>query len=174
MCLCFAPLLSFAQSKNDTISFNYTGVEAVDSVPARILYSRAKLFAAENFKSAKDVIQMDDSEAGLLLMKGNIIPVIKGALIGNFEAGFVHFTMKVQVKDGKYKYTLSDFEHENFGNYRSNGGSLTNRKPACGTFYLTKNYWHQIKEQTDMHAQALIDALKSRMVSQEISKKDDF
>jgi len=172
--LLLAPLFSLAQESADTLSFNYIGVESVDSVTGKTLFSRAKLFVAQSFKSAKDVIQMDDHYAGMLVVKGNIVPLIKIPLVGKTEYGYAHFTMKIQVKDGKYKYTLSDFDHEAHGQNQGSGGPMMNPKPACGTFVMSKGQWRQIKEDTNSRAVALIEALRFSMNNREIGKKDDF
>lgn len=173
-CLLIAPLFSIAQEPTDTLSFNYTGIESVDSVAAKVLYSRAKLFVAQTFKSAKHVIQMDDADAGMLVIKGNIVPTIKIPLLGKTEYGFAHFTMKIQVKDGRYKYTLSEFDHEAHGQNQGSGGQMTSLKPACGTFTMSKGQWRQIKDATNSDALALIASLKTSMKNGEIGKKDDF
>ena len=173
-CLMIVPLYSIGQASIDTTSFNFTGIDSIDSVSAKVLMSRAKLFVAESFKSAKDVIQLDDAEGNVLVVKGNIIPIIKVPLLGKTAYGYVHFTMKVQTKDGKYKYTLSEFDHESHEQNQGSGGLLTREKPACGTFLMSKSYWRQIKEYTEADAIAFIGRLKTRMHNGDAGKKDEF
>lgn len=169
------PLSSMCQKIDiDTLSFNYTGVVQVDSTPAKTLQSRAKLFVAESFKSAKDVIQLDDAESGVIVVKGNIAPVVKVPLIGKMEYGYVHFTAKIQVKDGKYKYTFSEFDHEAHGNNEGSGGNLNRKKPGCGTFTMSEGQWRQIKTYTNERVIALAADLQKSMRSAEIGKKDEF
>jgi hypothetical protein len=167
----FLPVISWAQKINvDTISWNYTGVVQVDSASANTLQSRAKLFVAESFKSGKDVTQLDDP--GVIVVKGNIAPIVKVPLLGKIEYGYVHFTAKIQVKDGKYKYTLTEFNHEAHEPNTGSGGNLTNRKPACGTFLMTEGQWRQIKAYTNERVLALIVQLEHAM--KEEAKKEDF
>lgn len=158
----------------DTLSFNYTGVVQVDSIPAKTLQSRAKLFIAESFKSAKDVIQLDDADAGVIVVKGNIAPVIKVPIIGRMQYGWVHFTAKIQVKDGKYKYTFSEFDHESHETNQGSGGDLGRKKPACGTFTMSEGQWRQIKGYANDRAIALAGQLEKSMRSAKIGKKDEF
>ena len=169
------PMAGLAQKADpDTLSFSYVGVEQVESASAKVLQGRAKLLVAEAFKSAKDVIQLDDGDAGILIVKGNIVPVVKAPLMGSIDYGFVRFTLKIQVKDGRYKYTFSDFNHEAYERNMGSGGDLTNKKPACGTFVMTKGYWRQIKTYTDEQVVSLIARLDGAMKGAGLAKKDEF
>jgi hypothetical protein len=168
-------LKCFAQNDTDTLSFSYSGVQYVDSVSAGQLYSRAKLFVAENFRSAKDVMQLDDKESTTLVAKGVMVPIIKIPILGNSEYGYVHFAMKIQTKDGKYRYVISDFDHEGRVGQEHSGGSLLNHKPACGTFEMSKGYWYQIKRVTNKQVLSFIQQLEKEMKSPlNDFKKDDF
>lgn len=167
----FLPIFAVGQKINpDTLSFNYTGVVQADSMSAKSLQSRAKLFVAEAFKSAKDVTQMDDPDGGIIMVKGTMAPVIKAPLLGHIEYGYVSFTIKIQVKDGRYKYTFSDFYHEAHEQNKGSGGSLTNHKPACGTFIMTMGYWRQIKAYTNGQVIEQIAHLQEKMKG----GKDEF
>lgn len=177
--ICFlllSPLFSFGQKDPiDTVQFYYTSVENVDSVSAKILQQRARVFVTENFSSAKDVVQLDDLDAGVIIVKGVIVPIIKAALVGNIESGYVHFMIKLQFKGGKYKYTFSDFVHEGNGSNIHSGGALTNVKPACGSFYMYEKYWRKIKSYTNDEAISFIDNLNRSMKNSDVgSKKDAF
>lgn len=64
------------------------------------LYSSAKVMITDMFKSAKDVIQSEDKEAGIIICKGNT--KIQGA----FNTDLMEFTLKIACKDGRYKIDL--------------------------------------------------------------------
>jgi len=167
----FLPVAVSAQKINvDTLSWDYTGVVQVDSASENVLKSRTKLFVAESFKSGKEVMQLDDP--GVLVIKGNIAPIVKVPLLGKIEYGYVHFTAKIQVKDGKYKYTLSEFNHEAHEPNMGSGGKLANKRPACGTFLMTEGQWRQIKAYTNERILAFIGQLEKAM--RKGAKKDDF
>lgn len=81
--------------------------EEVVSVPeatASQLYGKAKLFFANTFNSSKSVIQSDDP--------GNTTIIGKGSIVNKEDQGYggiyFNFTLKIQTKDGKYRYTISD------------------------------------------------------------------
>jgi hypothetical protein len=149
-----------------------TEILNVDSVPAQILYSRVKLFIAENFKSAKTVIQLDDAETKTIVVKGGVIPYIKNAFAGR-TYGISMFTLKIQCKDNKYKYTLSDIYHEKVSSDEHSGGSFENDKPACGTAFLNNKAWHKIKDNSIEQINSLIALMKVQVSSKNI-KEDNF
>jgi hypothetical protein len=172
--LLLLPAVCYAQKDPiDTVQFNYTSVETVDSIPAKVLQQRARVFVTENFKSAKDVIQLDDMEAGVIIVKGVIVPIVKTAFTGSMQAGYVNFMIKLQFKDGKYKYSFTDFIHEGNGGNVKDGGALSNIKPACGTFNMFEGYWRKIKAYVDSDVIVFIDNLNRSMKNSDISAKKD-
>jgi len=58
----------------------YTEIVKVDSIKAKDLYVRAYTWFANSFVNAKNVIQLNDKEAGRILGKGNfdVLIGIKG------------------------------------------------------------------------------------------------
>jgi len=77
------------------------------------IYSRMKYFVADNFKSAQNVIQLDDKEEHHLLCKGNIRLEVR-SLTWSMLDGVINFTLDLQAKDGKYRLIMRDFYHDNF------------------------------------------------------------
>lgn len=71
------------------------------------IYLRSKLWFVENFKNAGAVIQMDDENRGIIIGKGNTKIQSKGRMGSTFE-NRMDFTLKVEVKDQKYRITVSD------------------------------------------------------------------
>ena len=65
-------ILLFTLSVNYLFSQTDFKWEKIDSVPKTKyqIYSDTKMFIAENWKSVQNVIQNDDKEAGLILVKG--------------------------------------------------------------------------------------------------------
>ncbi len=83
----------------------YSEVIQVENVPAAELYARAKAWVAIAYRSAQHVIQLDDAATGKLVIKGNFASSFDAA------AGpvYIGHTLVVESKDGRYRYTLSDF-----------------------------------------------------------------
>jgi hypothetical protein len=107
MCLCVIATWGYAQG--NPLSFEEVVQE--DGKTTKELYTIIKAWAALNFKSANDVIQMDDSENGILIGKGNFTYIGPGGITYRCIDGHVNFTLKAQVKEGRYKITIGDFTH---------------------------------------------------------------
>lgn len=70
------------------------------------LYSSAREWFAEVFNSAEDVLQMDNPTLGTLIGK------VKGSVVAYYDDVSIdspyNYTIKISIKDGKYKYTIKD------------------------------------------------------------------
>ncbi len=77
------------------------------------LYIKAKQWFVKSFKSANYVLQMDDKEAGKLIGKASEIGIIKDSFgissLGEFK---LNYTVYITVKDGKYRYEITDFNSQ--------------------------------------------------------------
>jgi hypothetical protein len=96
-----------------TQHITYTGVVQVPGVSQAELYTRAKLWFANTFKSATEVVQADEKEAGIVQGRG-------------WAPISVHFigpkrpttnlrmwqTIKIMVKEGRYRYEITNLESE--------------------------------------------------------------
>jgi len=143
----------------ETNLIEYTELVTVDSTMTQDeLYTKAREWMALNFKSANSVIQMDDKNAGIIIGKGNI-PVTGGKYLAD---GKIDFTLKIQVKNGRFKYWFTDFVHASYKEGYS-GGHLENDKPACGNFFMLKKGWTQVKEITDTDVKSMIISIKSAL-----------
>lgn len=166
LALMLTPLSVFAQDlpRNETGRIEYTEVVKVDSANAAILYSNAKIFIAKSFKSAKNVTDLSDENSKTVIIKGNM-PVSVRSMGSFWDYGVVWFQISIQCKDGRYKYSITDFVHEDKPGPRgANGGSLESEKPECGTLKLPKKYWEYIKTDADQTTKTLIADMKKAMV----------
>lgn len=111
------PAIAFAQKGKDKFFsilpevdgvVMYTGVVQVDSTITKTeLFNRAKAWFVTEYKSANDVIQMEDKEAGVIMGKGFAEADYKANFMAVNYANIYH-TVKVYVKDGRYKYEITD------------------------------------------------------------------
>lgn len=88
------------------------------------LYSKTKLFIAETWKSAKDVIQNDDANAGIILVKGISVKNLFYQL--NDHKWTYSYKVKFMIKDNKCRIIIDDVacisaiaENKNFGSYNN-------------------------------------------------------
>lgn len=81
----------------------YSEVVLVDSsIKQSTLFLRAKKWFVDYYKSAKDVIQLEDRESGEIIGKG--VCALKIGFVGID----VYHTVRIYVKDGKYKYEITN------------------------------------------------------------------
>jgi len=114
-----SPLVSIGQNLiNDNFPTKdgliyYSEVVITDSLTSNDLYINAKKWIAENIKSSQTAIQVDDKDAKLIILKSY---VSKGhnTYVSNPKNWF---TLKIELKDGKYKYSLYDIRYEFDVNY---------------------------------------------------------
>ena len=87
----------------------YTEVVTVDStLSASDLYINAKRWMVSEFKSSKDVIQTDNKDLNIIIGKGFFEKGHTSA-IQNPKNWFV---IKLEFKDGKYRYSIYDIKYE--------------------------------------------------------------
>lgn len=96
-------------------NLTFSEVVQVEGVSAGELFNKAKKWYVIAFKSSKDVIQLESKEDGVIIGKGSFTFKGKAFTSGTNSTGPVYFTLKVEVKDGKYKYEITDFKHYSLG-----------------------------------------------------------
>lgn len=79
-----------------------------DSIPKskNTIYSDTKLFIAEYWKSAQNVVQSDDKEAGVILIKA--VTIQNKFFMLNDHTMIFGYTAKFMIKDNKYRLTLNN------------------------------------------------------------------
>lgn len=105
---CFLPIFCFAQE--------YSEVVHVEGKTAQQLYTSAREWFAKTFVSANDVIQMEDPTSGKIIGKGSN-HISESYVVGKGLATFFTttdwyptYTLKIEVKEGRYKYELTDIK----------------------------------------------------------------
>ena len=158
--------IAFGQNETPTLPIDSSSgkitysevVTLKDTIPKNELFSRAKSCFVHLFKNSNNVIQNEDKEAGNIIEKGNI-KVYARALGTNYDGGYVNFTLSIAIKDGRYKYTITDFTHEGTGSNMPSGGNLENGKPK----QWIQKQWNSIISQTDDGIKSLISSIKLEM-----------
>lgn len=145
----------------------YSGIVNVDSANFKELYVRAHEWFANTFKSAQNVIQLNDKEAGKIIGKG-----LFEAGIPKSHAGLVHiaiivsvdFTLEIQTKDGKYKYVFSNLSCKNSGGGEYDLKSSSFVKNSMWQKKLDED-WLEIRQDINKRMSIMIDDLKISMNS---------
>lgn len=89
----------------------FSQVIKADSVKRENLYIALKEWVVTSYNSPKDVIQMDDKDAGLLICNGVINYSPKKITHLSYK-GIIKYSLKIQVKDNRYKVDISNFVHQ--------------------------------------------------------------
>lgn len=89
----------------------YTEVVTLDSSFKKDdLYINAKKFFIDIFNSGKDVIQMEDKDAGIVIGKGFTSVNYKVNFLHTFPTKIWH-TVKISIKEGKYKFEITNMTY---------------------------------------------------------------
>lgn len=110
-------------------SLTFEKVITTDSVGKNAIYVAINDWFATTFNSANDVLQMADKEAGMFVGNGSMDYSHRGITYTAYT-GYVRYTIKVVVKDNRYKVTVTNFIHENMPNYAQSCrlGLITNNE----------------------------------------------
>jgi hypothetical protein len=95
-----------------TGAIDYTAVVPAEGLSQNDLYLRAKTWIINVFSSPKDVIKTEEKDVGIIICKGFTEEVI--TYFGRASPVKLYFTIKIAVKDGRYKYDITDFFIQNY------------------------------------------------------------
>lgn len=143
-------------------------IKGLDNISANELYSRAKIFIAKEYVSDKTVTELNDDISHTILVKPSISNTFH-YFMGTFTYGHTTYTLLIECKDSKYRYTFSGFFHHGYTDKTetlNDGGAINNDKPDG----LSRNHWEGVQKQDYDHVQLLISDLKKAMAT----KTDDF
>jgi hypothetical protein len=97
-------ILSYLQGFTQT-NFKWDKSDSLPKNKSQI-YSDTKMFIAKTWKSAQNVIQNDDKEAGVILVKGSSIQKENYSL--NVFTYVYNYSVTFKMKDNKYKIILDN------------------------------------------------------------------
>ena len=86
-------------------------ISRVLNIPGKskaILYRRAKIWIAQNYNSANDVIQYSDRQSGTIICRGSMKLFRKSAL-GPVDVGYLSYTLTINIKDSKLRMIFDHF-----------------------------------------------------------------
>ena len=154
----------------------YTGVVDVDSTKTKSeLYSSVREWFAKTYNSSTKVIQMDDKENGKIIGKA-LFQVYHKAMKKDHPSGYINYTISVFVKDGKYKYEVTNFYHTGNGGNISDFGDCENmintKMKTMGVSYQkTFDYYLW---QMDDYVKNIITDLKSNIMTTTKVQEDNW
>lgn len=167
--LLLLPLLSFGQ-KDSIITFSE--VVLVEGTTKDILFTKARQWFNESFKSSKDVINISDKETGEIAGKCYISSYY---IFGKTNKQPVYYNTQVSifVKDGKYKYEFTNFLTEAVNNSGIGNIGVLTSSPKCPVKYpMVKEskadaMYQNMKIELESSMLPIISSLKQKMSSKE-------
>lgn len=152
---------------------SYQEVVSVEGASKDELYIRATEWFAKTFKSAQDVIQMDDKSAGKVIGKGSAKNYYT-VLMSPVEY-YLNYTISITTKEGRYRYEISPFD------LRSASSSTTVPLEQYNDWYikgrgLGYGQAKKIIPHADTFAKGLAKSIKEALQqpAKGIKSKDDF
>ncbi|GGG05631.1 hypothetical protein GCM10011323_07940 [Pontibacter amylolyticus] len=162
------PILDKVEIKSEALT--YSEVIEIPIVDKDKLFIRGREWFNENFKSSRNVLQIEDKETGELAGKGIMSIKTSYRSLGDrpYHAD-VSFTMNVWVKDGKYKYEISNFEAG--GTQQVYRGPITTSNDLKAQMIgLSKekanDAYLKLKKEVDKEANLMIASLKKKMAQE--------
>ena len=90
-------------------SFKIEKIDSVSKTKSQI-YSDTKIFIAEEWKSSKDVIQNDDKESGMIMIKAMTKQGVKMGM-GAINEFWYSYNVKFFIKEGRCKILLDNVQY---------------------------------------------------------------
>jgi hypothetical protein len=175
-----SPLLCFAQHPDMPLvegKITYEQVVRVDSATSQSdLFARSREWFAKTYRSANNVIQLEDKENGKIVGKG-VFSVTGKSMGTTYDSGIINYTITVQAKDGRYKYTLENFYHEKAGSKAADSFG------PCERFFngdekmygmKMRKWFDSYLTQMDTHVKGIIASLATAMGKPASAKKDEW
>lgn len=117
------------------------------------LYSTLRSFISTYFHDSKQVIQMDDKDAGIIICKATSIFNSPSLMLSAYE-GWIDYNLKLQARDGRVRIEVFHFFHHNKpGNQaKAQLGILTTAEEYANSGIQKKYHnkvWLLLKEQAE-------------------------
>lgn len=117
--LFFSALTALSQTDSTILLYRdaqivYEHTATIRHTSKEVLYSGAKKWLADSFKSAKSVIQTDDKESGQIVGMGvtNVSGKLNWAFVFSSELAF---NILINIKEDKYRIRFYDIKRRTYG-----------------------------------------------------------
>jgi hypothetical protein len=134
-----------------------------DTASKQELYVRAREWFARTYNSSNSVIQYEDKEAGKIIGKA-VMQVYHKVFGSNYPSGYIHYTVSIFLKDGRYRFEFTDFYHtgqDKIPDYGVCEKMINTTDKTMGVSYQkTYNYYLL---QLDSNIKSIITSLKTAM-----------
>lgn len=157
----------------------FEGVVAAPGVSQADLYARARAWIAKEYPGTTATVQPPTPAHDQLLLKGQRPAALHLQTNGIFRlttAGVVRHTLVIYVKDGRYRYVLTDLTHDASGLHSIKSGGALEQEHASLFGYAglgSREAWDDLRVQAIRDVRQLLDDLQVAMTLQPVGKKKD-
>lgn len=148
--------------------FTYVKVQEIPGSTAATLYLRGLAWAMKYYKNPVDVIRQRDSISNTIVCKARFRisnpPDKKGIAT---DAGMVMYTLKIQCKDGRYRYELSEINWKQTSYFPAERWMDTNSA-------LYRDEYACYLQQTEEETKKIIGNLEKAMQEKEAARSEDW
>ncbi|MGI4865458.1 MAG: DUF4468 domain-containing protein [Janthinobacterium lividum] len=153
----------------------YQGVVEVPGVSKADLYSRAAAWAAKVYGVVGTAVQQDPQTGELVAngLRPAVTRAIYDGVLRTSYAGVVRHTLTIYVKDGRYKYILTNLTHDAAGTLNLNSGGPLEQDRANLYGYVgigSRKPWDELKIDATRDVRHLMADLQSAMTLQPVAK----
>lgn len=151
---------SNAQQIINDDGFTITEIIIKDSVPAKELLGRATAWAQKKHPK----FEKQNAVGGTTKVESDVEFKIKPKELNPSHdfSGKIIMHVKIEVKDGKYKYTINKVRHI-ADNGKNSGGDITKDIAECGSMFLPEMTWKKIKGEAIRDANIVAEDIKDAM-----------
>jgi len=165
------------EQENENPTFFSQVIEVPNKTKDEI-FDKIKLWLVESFKDFNSVSQMDDKSTGVFILKPSMKFVSANPKAQQYWDGFLDYTMKIIVKDNKFKVDLNNFNHKASDKINSVGmkvntslGLITDKEIFGSKNKYDNLIWSELKNNVKTYSEKMIDSIKNYVLS---NKTDDF
>jgi hypothetical protein len=162
------PMLSISQNydipKDERGIITFEKIITVENKTQKELYLLARTWFAEKFRSANNVIQMDNEESGVIIGKGSSEIYI--VAIGIPVKFTMYFTLKIFAREGRSRLILTDIYYENYNEgklIRNSAEDMMLSKKSLRKDGTPKNINNQYREQTIASKQKIFKSIENSL-----------
>ncbi|MGI4874684.1 MAG: DUF4468 domain-containing protein [Janthinobacterium lividum] len=157
----------------------YEGVVPVAGVNQADLYARARAWVAKEYPPADVQFEQQDAATGQLVLKGQrpaAVHLPYNGMARLTTAGVIHHTLAIYLKDGRYKYVLTDLTHDASGVRLMKSGGPLEQDNASLFGYLglgSHDAWTDLRVEATRDARRILDELQAALTLQPVRKAKD-
>ena len=143
----------------------YDNIIEVNSIEKDKLFEILNDWTAIIFNSANDVIQLSDKDNGKLIIKG-VKNYSLGSSLYNCYDGFISFTLRIVVKDNKYRITILQLKHNSMNNNVCSLGLITTAelfKPKGFAKREKNKIWKDLKVKSSELNKSILNSIKEKI-----------